>query len=331
MVNVGGTRTISPRIATIDDRLPRGLSRLYSLGTLLAKPDSQLPDHLRVIVSVPTYHLASIALCLGAFQVDWGCDARCAHRVLAEEPRMAAVYSDRHLQDRQAWLNPSDARVHVGPQDSYPTSRGIHLLPVGFPKRDPLPRVDNFVEEIDDLGETLEHKVAAGVERSELGAHPVIVVGYVSKFHLDVRMSGSPFDDFHPLGRLAPGSFGPVSNPGWFRYPVLLTQKIPELKDNFEWLTEVQPRLIVYVGMSAARASALAIWPKTPAVVVLSRRSSSSADCLEAIETLGWEQQILQHVDSQSCLLPGNGIEVSHWVEQITDAPSDLEGDEAAW
>jgi len=309
------------------ETMPAGLRQLHDLGALLGRPDSSLPDNFRVVVSVPTRRLASTALALGAMKNPWDCDNRCRHRVADDEPRMASFYDNRLLRDNDARKG-ENGRVYVSPQNSFSSSRGVHLLPSSFPPREPSPRGQAFEDEIKDLAEAMNLTVAqAGTERSELGAHPVIVVGYVSRSYIDVKLPGSPLACLHPLGCLAPGGFGSAAAPGWYRHPVLLAMRLRDPDDGFAWLREVEPRLVVYVGMSAVRGSVRDIWPRTPALVILNRRANVSANSFELIENLGWRPESLQLSGSANPFRPGSGLEITRWTELGGSTPEDV-GDE---
>lgn len=309
------------------ESVPGGLRRLYDLGEYLVNYGVAFPDNFRVVVSVPTQRLASTALALGALNIDWECDTRCGHRVSAGDPRPSALYDDRHLRDQESWKDHNN-RISVSPQNSFASSRGVHLLPSSFPQRSPSPRSRAFEEEVNDLAESMGLTSAqAGIERSELGAHPVIVVGNGSPFYTDVKMRRSPLAWLHPLGRLAPGKFGSAKEPGWYRHPVLLANRIRNADDEFAWLDEMEPRMVVYVGMSAVRSSVRDIWPRTPAVVLLSRRANVSANALGLIENLGWEHGYVEVPGSTSPFQPGSGLEISTWTELGGSSPED-EGDE---
>lgn len=316
--------------------LPQGLRQLYKVGQQLAVRDSRFPDHFRVVVSVPTQRLASTALALGAITTDWGCDQRCSHRVHTTERHKAACYLDKKLRDVMAWVSDDGEQVYAGPQSSFPSSHGIHLLPPEFPEREPEPRGQQFEEQVGALYEFLgciptEARIA-GMERSELGVHPVLVVGYVSESIKDTRMPGSPLNGLCPIGLLAPGKFGSATAPGWYRHPVLLARSLRDPVDGFMWLKHVQPRLVVYVGMNPAIGSFRGIWPRTPAVVLLSRRSRSSANALEVIQdTLGWRPEILNGLRVESPLLPNNGLEVSYWSELSVKPPDANDEEEPEW
>jgi hypothetical protein len=247
--------------------------------------------------------------------------------VADDDRKKASLYDDRRLRDQDAWKE-AKGRVYVTPQNSFSSSRGVHLLPPSFPPREPSPRGQAFEEELDDLASAMNLTVAqAGIERSELGAHPVIVVGYISRSHLDVTLPGSPLAWLHPLGRLAPGKFGSASAPGWYRHPVLLAMRLRDPDDGLAWLRGVEPRLVVYVGMSSVRSSVRDIWPRTPAVVITSRRANVSANSLELIENLGWRPESLQLSGSSNPLRPGCGLEISWWTELGGSASEDM-GDE---
>ena len=232
-----------------------------------------------------------------------------------DDPRPASFYDNRHLRDQDARKDES-GRVWVSPQHSFDSSKGVHLLPASFPQRGPASRGQAFENEVDDLAKAMNLTPAqAGIERSELGAHPVIVVGYVSRFHLDVKMSRSPLAGLHPLGKLAPGKFGSAKEPGWYRHPVLLANRLRNPDDEFVWLREVEPRLVVYVGTSVVKKSMRDIWPRTPAVVLLSRRANVSANALELIENLGWRHGFVEDPGSVNPFQPGCGLEISSWAE----------------
>ena len=309
------------------ESVPGGLRRLYDLGEYLVKYGFAFPDNLRVVVSVPTQRLASTALALGALNNEWDCDTRCGHRVTDDGPRLASHYDNRHLRDQDAWKD-EKGRVYVSTQNSFASSRGVHLLPSSFPQRSPSSRGRAFEDEVNDLAEAMNVTSAqAGIERSELGAHPVIVVGHVSRFYIDVKMPRSPLAWLHPLGRLAPGKFGSAKEPGWYRHPVLLANRIRNPDDEFAWLGEMEPRMVVYVGTSAVRSSVRDIWPRTPAVILLSRRANVSANALELIENLGWKHGYVEVPGSISPFQPGSGLEISSWTELGGSSPED-EGDE---
>ena len=309
------------------ESMPAGLRQLHDLGGLLGKPDSLRPDNFRVVVSVPTKRLASTALALGAVTNPWDCDSRCDHRVTDTERRAASLYDNRQLRDQDTWRAAS-GRVYVSPQNSFSSSHGVHLLPRLFPRREPLPRGQLFQDELEDLAEALDLTLPqAGMERSELGAHPVIVVGYVSQSFDDARLRWPPLARRHPLGRLAPGKFGSAAAPGWYRHPVLLANRLRDPDDGFTWLREVEPRLVIYVGMSSVSSSIRDTWPRTPAVVVTSRRDRASANSLELIENLGWSPEALQLVGSVNPLQPGSGLEISQWSELTGGTAGDV-GDE---
>jgi hypothetical protein len=313
------------------DTMPAGLKQLYALGKRLGVPNETSPNNFRVVVSVPTRRLASTALALGAMETSWDCDHRCGHRVIDSVPHRAAFYDDQHLKDHDACLDDL-GRVRVSAQNSFVSNRGIHLLPERFPLREQTPRGQGFEAEIADLAQELECDMAlAGIERSELGVHPVVVAGYVSHSRDDVMLPGSPLAALHPLGRLAPGGFSKDGEPGWFRYPVLLAKELPEPEDDFQWLSSVEPRLVVYVGMNAAQQSCRYIWPRTPAVVLLGRRSSVSADALKTIENLGWNPESTPSSESAGPLRPGNGLEISCWTELGRRSPDDAEEEEPEW
>jgi hypothetical protein len=244
---------------------------------------------------------------------------------------MAAFYDDKHLRDNVVHRG-VDGKVNVSAQHSFLSKRGIHLLPDQFPKRRTTPRGQEFEAEVNDLAQALECDTAvAGIERSELGAHPVVVVGYVSRSYADVRLPGSPLAWLHPLGRLAPGEFSKAGEPGWFRHPVLLAMRLPNPNDDFKWLRSVEPRLVVYVGMKAAHQSFRDTWPRTPAVVLLSRRSNVSADALKAIEDMGWSRETIHSSESTEHLRPGNGLELSCWTEIGHQSPDNAEDEEPEW
>jgi hypothetical protein len=309
------------------DSIPEGLRQLHDLAEYLAKYGFSLGDNFRVVVSVPTQRLASTALALGAMSSQRDCDSRCGHRVTGEDPRPASLYDNRHLRDQDAWRD-ERGRVWVSAQNHLPTSRGIHLLPSSFPQRGPASRGQIFEDEVDDLARAMNLTSAqAGIERSELGAHPVIVVGYVSRSYLDVKMPRSPLAWLHPLGRLAPGKFGSAMEPGWYRHPVLLANRLRNPDDEFAWLSEVEPRLVVYVGTSAVRSSVRDIWPRTPAVIVLSRRANASANALELVESLGWQHGSVEVPGSVNPFRPQSGLEISSWAELGGSTPEDA-GDE---
>ena len=309
------------------ESIPGGLRQLYDLGEYLVKYGFSLGDNFRVMVSVPTQRLASTALALGAMSSQWDCDDRCGHRVTDHDPRPASLYDNRHLRDQDAWKD-GRGRVWVSPQNSFPSSQGVHLLPLSFPQRGPSSRGQAFEDEVDDLAKAMKLTSAqAGIERSELGVHPVIVVGYVSRSYLDVKMPRSPLAWLHPLGRLAPGKFGSAKEPGWYRHPVLLANRLRNPDEGFTWLREVEPRLVVYVGTSAVRSSVRDIWPRTPAVVVLSRRANASANALELVENLGWQHGSVEVPGSFNPFQPRSGLEISSWAELGGSTPDDA-GDE---
>jgi hypothetical protein len=113
---------------------------------------------------------------------------------------------------------------------------------------------------------------------------------------------------------------------------VLLARSLRDPVDGFMWLKHVQPRLVVYVGMNAAIRSFRGIWPRIPAVVLLSRRSPSSASALEEIQdTLGWRTEILNGLRVENPLLPNNGLEVSYWSELSVKPPDANDEEEPEW
>ena len=97
--------------------------------------------------------------------------------------------------------------------------------------------------------------------------------------------------------------------------------------DGFAWLSEVEPRLVIYVGMKAVQSSVRDIWPNTPAIVIVSRRANVSTNALELIENLGWRPQLLKLSGSANPFRPGSGLEISSWTEPGGSTPEDV-GDE---
>lgn len=311
--------------------MPAGLSQLYDLGQRFGSSGGVFPEDFRAVVSVPTQRLAAVALALGALSNVWDCDRLCRHRVVNNLHGRAAFYDDKHLQDGNVYLE-TERKIRVGAQNSFGRNRGIHLLPENFPQRDRMPRGRDFEEELADLVAALDCEPSqAGIERSELGVHPVIVVGHDSSLLRDVRLDASPLSFLHPRGRLAPGRLVNEDTPGWFRHPVLLTGKLPNPGGGFEWLQQVLPRLVVYTSLNAVQRSFRYLWPKTPQVVLLSRRSRASAKVLQPVEDLAWRDASIQPSPAVEALQPGNGLEIRCWIEPSQIAPPETDEDGPEW
>jgi hypothetical protein len=300
----------------------QSLQYLSDIGEFLARHPSCSVENFCLVVSVPTRRLASTALALGALSAQWNCDDHCSHRVNSAEPVRCATYLDYLLQDVESHLDAN--RVRVGYQTTRPTSYGVHVLPKSFPTRDALPRGQELIDELADLKAL--GKSNPGLDRSEACVHPVIVVGYVKGSGLDARLPESPLKEQHPLGVLAPGRVGSTSKPGWFRHPVLTAQRLRDQNENgAEWLYEVQPRLIIFVGLSALLDSSFVGWSTTPRVVVLSRREQN-ADVLSELGKIGWRSIL-----SAENLLPKHGIETSSWEYLQPRARIDFIEEEEDW
>jgi hypothetical protein len=302
--------------------MPPGLQFLSRLGESLVEQAPGLAAHFCLVISVPTRRLASTALSLGAFNPKWDCDGRCNHRVHSSNNERCATYLDGALQDVVA--HRGDEGIRVGHQTIRQNSYGVHLLPKSFPTREAHPKGEDFLAEKADLA--LIHQLRPGLVRSEAGVHPVIVVGYGKGSVADARLPGSPLEAQHPLGVLAPGRFGNPAEPGWFRHPVLTAARLRESDDEgARWLSEVQPRLIIFVGLSTALDSSHNHWPHAPRVVVLSRRERN-IDNIGEMEKAGWRR-----TQVPSSLSPMHGVETSAWMSVQSRSYNGLAEEEDDW
>lgn len=270
--------------------------------------------YLRIIVTVPTIRLAGMAVALGASVAKPHCDADCVHTQLDHKKRMAACYWDRHLQDREAWVDTNG--VHVGTSTFTKDNGSVHRLPDGFPiDRNRVPRNSNsrFEEEIRDLAMAKNETPAkAGLIRSREGAHPVLCIGNFADIETDLDLARTipGLANLHPLGRLAPGEH----YESWFRHPLLVTKKAPRF-DQRIWLSDVRPRLVLRLGQNALLTPMQGLWPEVPHVILLSRRASSSVSAIESVVTMGWKA-IYPVADSlERTLRPGDGLEIGSFLE----------------
>lgn len=310
--------------------LPTGLRRLIRIGKVLAEREWPGQLALRVIVTVPTTRLAGIAVALGSSMAKPVCDVTCLHTQFDATPRLAACYLDRYLQDRLAWADA--VGVHVGNSTFTNNIESVHRLPDGFPnERNRVPRNVNShsEEEIQDLAAAYhEAPLMAGLRRSKIGAHPVLCIGNMAEVRNDLSLARSvpQLAALHPVGRLAPGEH----YESWFRHPMLVVAR-PPLPGQHPWLGDVRPRLVVRVGEAAALFPMHGLWPTVPHVILLSRRSPSSLDAVEAIREMSWQAVNPDLHDLGTVLRPGDGLEVGCFTEPGSWAPrpdEDLEEDE---
>lgn len=294
--------------------LPRGLRRLMRIGQVFSAGLRHDMPYLRIIVTVPTIRLAGMAVALGASVAKPHCDADCVHTQLDHKKRMAACYWDRHLQDREAWVDTNG--VHVGTSTFTKDNGSVHRLPDGFPiDRNRVPRNSNsrFEEEIRDLAMAKNETPAkAGLIRSREGAHPVLCIGNFADIETDLDLARTipGLANLHPLGRLAPGEH----YESWFRHPLLVTKKAPRF-DQRIWLSDVRPRLVLRLGQNALLTPMQGLWPEVPHVILLSRRASSSVSAIESVVTMGWKA-IYPVADSlERTLRPGDGLEIGSFLE----------------
>lgn len=308
---VGGARSAE----VVAPAIPAGLQRLLQIGEILAGREWPELLSLRVVMTVPTTRLAGLALALGATRAIAPCDAGCGHTQLDGVRRLAACYVDRHLQDREAWCD--SAGIHVGQSTFTRHIESVHRLPNGFPERDRVPRNINSRSqiEIEDLASALgEDMAVAGFQRSSIGAHPVIYFGGYGELRQDIKVASRtpPLAGLHPVGRLAPGE----NYDSWFRHPTIVVRDAP-LPGHHPWLSEVRPRLVVRCGHRALLKPMAGIWDAVPHVVLLSRRSPSSVEAVEAIRGMSWRPVSSAMLDDKLAvaLRPGVGLEIGCFCE----------------
>jgi hypothetical protein len=132
--------------------------------------------------------------------------------------------------------------------------------------------------------------------------------------------------NLHPLGRLAPGEH----YESWFRHPMLVVKR-PPLPGQHEWLGDVRPRLVVRVGQAALLAPMQGLWPVVPHVILLSRRSPSSVDAMDAVRAMGWKPASSRQSQLADVLRPGDGLEIECFTEPgnwIIRSADEIEEDE---
>lgn len=297
--------------------LPPGLRRLMHIGKLFASREwSEFPE-LRIVVTIPTTRLAGLAVTLGATKAVTPCGPNCGHAQFDATPRRAACYWDRHLEDREAWRD--DAGIHVGTSTFTKYFDSVHRLPNGFPERNRLPRnTDSHSQaEIKDLARVFgEEPAIAGFRRSAMGAHPVLYIGNGTELRRDIDVASvtAPLDRLHFLGCVAPGE----DYDSWFRHPTIVAHE-PPYPSRYPWLADVRPRLIIRCGQGALLKPMAGIWDAVPHVVLLSRRSPSSLDAVEAIRAMSWRRisSVMLGKEFKAALMPGEGLEIGCFCEPV--------------
>lgn len=319
-------------------QLPSGLKYLIKLGRWLVADRTRFPNNLRILITVPTEHLAALAISIGALNTDIECNScDCTHILTSNEPTRASAYTDGKFQDGLAHLD-SIGRVKFG-QSTFDTTakidsrQSVHVLPKNFPQRLGLSK-DKLKKEIQDFIETLnlgiqdpsQLRAIAGLERSRISAHPVIVLGHIKTFEQDL-IRESLLSYLYPQGVCGIGKI----EEEWFRCPCLVGKNIPSIENN-TWLSEVLPRLVITVGKNACLCSRRDQWPQIPQVLILSRTSPSSVATVKDLMDLGWEESKPYTPEAIEMLKPSGGIEVSFWTESQPLATTfDLEENEDQW
>lgn len=307
--------------AQISGPLPAGLARLRDLGQALARvrtaPDS---PSLRVMVTVPTIRLATLAAALGARLAGGGCRS-CGHVQLAEGIAVAR-YADKQFVDQQ--MGPmGNGFMWVGGVQLTRHHDSVHRLPDGFPQRSGERMGDCLQREAARLYDC--DRQAAGFHHSAASAHPVVVAGEPAAFRADVAALDAAAPALTLLARLDCGD----GLSGWFRHPVLAAGSLPG-PDAVPWSGEVEPRLVILAGTVGWSASWRGHWPTVPILVLLPRRSPSAADVAETVSIAGWAKPPAADVGlSEDLVRPGAGLEIALRLEPVA-APGDDE-DEEAW
>lgn len=305
--------------------MPKSLQRIMDIGEFLASPSLDPPDNLRVIITIPTERLAAVAIALGALKKIDVCTEDCTHLVKSSEEMPVTGYTGGKFEDGRGFRDPK-GDIHFGQSVFVENKKSVHLLPDGFPK-DRLPK--KCKDEIEDLSKAFScEQNIAGLQRSIMSAHPVLVVGYVDGFKDDVCMENSPLVSYHPLGRCGTGEL----KSGWFRHPTLLAGSLPSPDGDYSWLSRVKPRLVTTVGKAASLKRSCGLWPKVPVVLLLSRRASSSVAVVDEIVSEGWSPCWPDSEQAKNALSPGSGIEVGCWIEDHPPTSTyDQEDEEPEW
>ncbi|MEV3938614.1 hypothetical protein AB0K52_21900 [Glycomyces sp. NPDC049804] len=279
---------------------PSSLHNLHRLAEQLTITAPSVDQNLRVVVTVPTLHLAGVAAALGSVLAPFEC-LDCAHAKLEPGIRAASWVSGQLKDLRLREVN--DLELDFGGFRLRGNRDSVHRLPAGFPQRSDTRLPDDARHEVAEALGCAEG--VAGQRLSAAAAHPVVVAGEPGTFRADVDLLSDAAASLHLQGRLLAGA----GLQDWFRYPVLLMGSIPDVAD-VPWAAELCPRLVVITGSTGWIASSRRNWPSVPLLVLLPRRSPAAADAAAMFKESGWPTPTVVPAELGSLLQPTAGLEV---------------------
>ncbi|MGY1805788.1 hypothetical protein ACI8AF_00285 [Blastococcus sp. SYSU D00669] len=291
------------------EMLPAGLRQLHGLGNALVRSAEDLAPNLRIVVTVPMLRPAGVVAALGAVSAALPCTS-CPHRELAVGSRVAGWRSGFFTDDRLDAL--SDHEFAFGGLRVRGNHDTVHRLPDGFPERATTRLADGMRAQIADAHGWPEPLV--GQRLSSSCAHPVVLAGQPTAVHEDVEALAAAAPALRTPGRLLPGH----RLQDWFRHPVLAVGSLPS-PDQQPWATAVHPRLTVINGTAGWATSHRHLWPATPMLILLSRRSPAACEAAASIATSAWPEPPAFPDTLAPWLVPGHGLEITCRVEPAAD------------